>query len=152
MTLNNIIECEVFDVWGIDFMGSFPNSFTKKYILVGVDYVSNWVEAEACAINDARVVVKFMKNNIFNRFGTPRAIISHGGTHFCNKSFEKLLVKYGVKHKVSTPYHPQTSGQVEVSNRKIKRILEKTVSTNRKDWALRLDDALWVIGQPSKHL
>lgn len=72
-------------------MGPFPVSFTNKYILVGVDYVSKWVEAEACATNDAHVVLKFLKKNIFNRFGTPRAIISDGGTHFCNKIFEKLL-------------------------------------------------------------
>ncbi|XP_073137635.1 uncharacterized protein [Henckelia pumila] len=98
---------------------------------------------EACATNDAHVVLKFLKKNIFNRFGTPQAIISDGGTHFCNKLFEKLLAKYGITHKISTPYHPQTSGQVEVSNREIKRILEKMVSTSRKDWSVRLDDALW---------
>ena len=56
---------------------------------------------------------------------------------------EALLKKYGVTHKVATPYHPQTSGQVEISNREIKWILEKTVSSTRKDWALKLDDALW---------
>ena len=56
---------------------------------------------------------------------------------------EALLKKYGVTHKVATPYHPQTSGQVEVSNREIKWILGKTVSSSRKDWALKLDDALW---------
>ncbi|XP_073290115.1 uncharacterized protein [Primulina huaijiensis] len=143
MPLNNIIECEVFDVWGIDFMGPFPGSFTKKYILVAVDYVSKWVEAEAYATNDAQVVLKFLKKNIFNRFGTPQAIINDGGTHFCNKLFEKLLSKYGVTHKISTPYHPQMSGQVEVSNREIKRILEKVVGVSRKDWSVRLDDALW---------
>ncbi|XP_073289849.1 uncharacterized protein [Primulina huaijiensis] len=76
MPLNNIIGCEVFDVWGIDFMGPFTSSFTKKYILVAVDYVSKWVEAEAYATNDAQVVFKFLKKNIFNRFVTPRAIIS----------------------------------------------------------------------------
>ncbi|XP_073120841.1 uncharacterized protein [Henckelia pumila] len=140
--LNNIIECEVFDVWGIDFMGPFP-TFMKKYILVAVDYVSKWIEAKACATNDAHVVLKFLKKNIFNRFGTPRAIISDGGSHFCNKLFEKHLAKYGVTHKISTPYHPQTSGQVEVSNHEIKQILENTLNTSRKDWSVRLDDALW---------
>ncbi|XP_075524564.1 uncharacterized protein LOC142556966 [Primulina tabacum] len=108
-----------------------------------VDYVFKWVEAESYATNDAQVVLKFLKKNIFNRFGTPRAFNSDGGTHFCNKIFEKLLGKYGVTHKISTPYHPQTSGQVEVSNREIKRILEKVVGINRKDWSLRLDDTLW---------
>ncbi|XP_073137045.1 uncharacterized protein [Henckelia pumila] len=72
MPLNNIIECEIFDVWGIDFMEPFPNSFTKKYILVDIDYVSKWVEAEACVTNDALVVTKFLKKNIFNRFGEKR--------------------------------------------------------------------------------
>ena len=83
--------------------------------------------------NDARSVVKFLKKNIFTRFGTPRAIIGDGGTHFCNKQFDNILSKYGVTHKVATPYHPQTSGQVEISNRELKRILEKTVSVSRKD-------------------
>lgn len=117
MPLNNIIECELFDVWGIDFMGHFPTSFSNKYILVAIDYVSKWVEAEALRTNDARVVVKFLKKHIFTRFGTPRAIISDGGMHFCNKQFDNLLKKYGITHKIATPYHPQTNGQVEVSNR-----------------------------------
>ena len=143
MPLNNILVCEIFDVWGIDFMGPFPMSFGNKYILVAVDYVSKWVEAAALPTNDARVVTKFIKKNVFSRFGTPRAIISDGGTHFCNRQFEALLTKYGVTHKVATPYHPQTSGQVEVSNRELKRILEKTVNSSRKDWSTKLDDALW---------
>lgn len=81
--------------------------------------------------------------NIFTCFRTPQAIISDGGTHFCNKQLNTLLVKYGVSHKVATPYHPQTSGQVEISNREVKWILEKTVSFSRKDWCRKLDDALW---------
>ena len=74
------------------------------------------------------MVLKFLKENIFSRFGVPKAIISDGGTHFCNKPFETLLAKYGVKHKVATPYHPQTSGQVELANREIKNILMKVVN------------------------
>ncbi|KAL5558584.1 hypothetical protein UlMin_034795 [Ulmus minor] len=137
------IFIELFDVWGIDFMGPFPPSFSNKFILVAVDYVSKWVEAVALPTNDSRVVIRFLKKNIFARFGTPRAIISDGGSHFCNKQFDALLSKYGVTHRVATPYHPQTSGQVEVSNRELKRILEKTVNSSRKDWSSKLDDALW---------
>ncbi|XP_073018095.1 uncharacterized protein [Primulina eburnea] len=133
LPLNSILVCEIFDVWGIDFMGPFPVSFGNKYILVVVDYVSKWVEAVACKTNDSKVVIQFLKKNIFSRFGTPRAIISDGGTHFCNPQFDILLAKYGVRHKVATPYHPQTSGQVEVSNRELKRILEKTVGASRKE-------------------
>ncbi|XP_070005088.1 uncharacterized protein [Nicotiana sylvestris] len=143
MTMNPIQEVEVFDVWGIDFMGPFVSSFGNKYILVAVDYVSKWVEAAALPTNDAKVVIGFVKKNIFTRFGIPRAIISDGGTHFCNRAFEKLLAKYDVRHKVATPYHSQTSGQVEVSNREIKSVLTKTVSAIRTDWAKKLDDALW---------
>ncbi|KAI5349902.1 hypothetical protein L3X38_002793 [Prunus dulcis] len=124
------------------FYGTFPASMTNKYILVAVDYVSKWVEAVALPTNDAKVVVKFLQKHIFTRFGTPRAIISDGGTHFCNRQFNSLLAKYGITHKVSTPCHPQTSGQVEISNRELKKILEKTVGTPRKDWSLKLDDAL----------
>ncbi|RVW12761.1 Transposon Tf2-12 polyprotein [Vitis vinifera] len=125
MPMNPILIVELFDVWGIDFMGPFPMSFGNSYILVGVDYVSKWVEAIPCKQNDHRVVLKFLKENIFSRFGVPKAIISDGGAHFCNKPFEALLSKYGVKHKVATPYHPQTSGQVELANREIKNILMK---------------------------
>ncbi|KAM3011138.1 hypothetical protein FF2_029878 [Malus domestica] len=143
MPLNNILVVELFDVWGIDFMGPFPSSFGYLYILVAVDYVSKWVEAIATRTNDHKAVLNFLKNDIFCRFGTPRAIISDGGSHFCNKPFESLMKKYNINHKVSTPYHPQTSGQVEISNREIKNILMKTVSPTRKDWSLRLNEALW---------
>ena len=106
MPLNLSLVVDIFDVWGIDFMGPFPTSFGYSYILVGVDYVSKWVEAIPCKTNDQRVVLKFLKENVFSRFGVPKAIINDGGTHFCNKPFETLLAKYGVKHKVATPYHP----------------------------------------------
>ena len=110
MPLNPILVVDLFDVWGTDFMGPFPSSLGYLYILVGVDYVSKWVEAVPYWAADHRVVLKFLKENIFSRFGVPKAIISDGGSHFCNKPFESLLTKYGVKHKVATPYHPQTSG------------------------------------------
>ncbi|GJS44653.1 reverse transcriptase domain-containing protein [Tanacetum coccineum] len=142
MPQNAIQVCEIFDVWGIDFMGPFPSSHGNKYILVAVDYLSKWVEAKALPTNDARVVVKFLKS-LFARFGTPRAIISDRGTHFCNDQFAKVMSKYGVTHRLATAYHPQTSGQVEVSNRGLKRILERTVGENRASWSDKLDDALW---------
>jgi hypothetical protein len=109
MPLNPILVIEIFDCWGIDFMGPFPPSFGFLYILVAVDYVSKWIEAIPSRNNDHKTVIKFLKENILSRFGIPRAMISDGGTHFCNKAFESLMKKYGITHKVATPYHPQTS-------------------------------------------
>ncbi|GKF80324.1 reverse transcriptase domain-containing protein [Tanacetum coccineum] len=84
--------------------------------------------------NDARVVVKFLKS-LFSRFGTPRAIISDRGAHFCNDQFAKVMSKYGVTHRLAT--------SSQVSNRGLKRILERTVGENRASWSDKLDDALW---------
>ncbi|GKE41216.1 reverse transcriptase domain-containing protein, partial [Tanacetum coccineum] len=91
MPQNAIQVCEIFDVWGIDFMRPFPSSRGNKYILVAIDYLSKWVEAKALPTNDARVVVKFLKS-LFSRFGAPRAIISDRGTHFCNEKFDKTPI------------------------------------------------------------
>nr|GEZ84416.1 reverse transcriptase domain-containing protein [Tanacetum cinerariifolium] len=142
MPQNSIQVCEIFDVWGIDFMGPFPSSKGNKYILVAVDYLSKWVKAKTLPTNDARVVVKFLKS-LFSLFGTPKAIISDRGTHFCNDQFSKVMSKYGVTHRLSTAYQPQTSGQVEVTNCGLKRILERTIGENRALWSDKLEDALW---------
>nr|GEY72759.1 reverse transcriptase domain-containing protein [Tanacetum cinerariifolium] len=98
MPQNSIHICEIFDVWGIEFMGPFPSSQENKYILVAIDYLSKWVE---------------------------------------------IMRKYEVTHRLSTTYHPQTSGQVEVSYHGLKRILERTIGQNRDSWSDKLDDALW---------
>nr|KYP35417.1 Pol polyprotein [Cajanus cajan]KYP35419.1 Pol polyprotein [Cajanus cajan]KYP35424.1 Pol polyprotein [Cajanus cajan] len=98
-------------------MGPFPISFGFSYILLAVDYVSKWVEAKATRTNNARVVVDFFRSNIFCRFRVPKTIVSDQGTHFCNRSMQSLLRKYGVVHRISTAYHPQTNGQAKISNR-----------------------------------
>ncbi|GKD09251.1 reverse transcriptase domain-containing protein [Tanacetum coccineum] len=142
MPLNNIQVCEFFDIWGIDFMGPFSKSHKFEYILIAIDYVSKWAKARALPTNDARVVVTFLKK-LFCRFGMPKALISDRGTYLCNKIMEKTMKRYGVNHHFSTSYHPQTSGQVENTNRALKRILEKTVKDNPAIWSRKLDDALW---------
>ena len=126
-------------------MGLFPSSFGNLYILLVVDYVSKRVEAIACPKNDSITVVNFMEKHIFSRFGTPRTIISDEGSHFEKRLFERLMGKYRVKHAMGLAYHSQSNGQAEISNKEIKKILEKTVNTNRKDWAIKLEDTLWAI-------
>ncbi|GKE47766.1 reverse transcriptase domain-containing protein [Tanacetum coccineum] len=123
-------------------MGPFPKSHKFEYILVAVDYVSKWVEAQDLPTNDARVVVTFLKK-LFCLFGMPKALISDRGTHFCNKIMEKTMKRYGVNHRFSTSYHPQTSGQVENTNIALKRFLEKTIKDNYAIWSRKHDDALW---------
>ncbi|GJV64483.1 putative nucleotidyltransferase, ribonuclease H [Tanacetum coccineum] len=142
MPKNSIQVNEIFDIWGIDFMGRFPKSYKFKYIIVAIDYVSKWAEAEAFPTNDSRVVIDFLKK-LFSRFGIPKALISDKGTHFCNKQMEKVLKRHRVHHRFLTAYHPQTSGQVENTNKALKRILEKTVKDNPSVWSRKLDDALW---------
>ncbi|RDX99888.1 pol, partial [Mucuna pruriens] len=120
-----ILFCEVFDVWGIDFMGPFLVSNGYSYILLAIDYVSRWVEAIATRTNDAKVVVDFLKSNIL-----------------C-KAMVSLLQKYGVAHRIPTAYHPQTNGQAEVFNKEIKQTLQKMTNPSRKDWSRLLEDVLW---------
>ncbi|XP_022014437.1 uncharacterized protein LOC110913928 [Helianthus annuus] len=100
-------------------MGHFPNSNGFLYILVAVDYVSKWIEA----IAQEQMIIRLFAN-LFNPTSFP-------------------VLRYNVNHRVATPYHPQTSGQVEGSNHQIKEILMKTVRMDRKDWLNKLDDALW---------
>ena len=143
MPLQRILVVQIFDVWGINVMGPFPSSFGNIYTLLIVDYVSKWVEASACPRNDASIVVGFIQRNILSRFGAPKTIINDEGSHFANKLFEKLMSRYGIRHVMGLAYHPQSNGQVEISNRETKQILEKTVNTSKKDWSIKMDDALW---------
>ena len=101
------------------------------------------MEAIACPRNDVITVVEFIQRNILSRFGVPRTIISDEGRHFANKVFEKLMSKYEIRHVMGLAYHSQSNGQAEISNREIKKILEKNVNSSRKDWSIKLDDAFW---------
>jgi hypothetical protein len=135
MPLKSNLEVEIFDVWEIDFMGPFPASEQCAYILVAVDYMYKWVEALPCVAADSRNLKKMFQEIIFPRFRVPRVVISDG-------TFRKCLSELGVDHRVATPYHPQTSGQAETSNKQIKNILQKTVNAMGKGWKSKLPEAL----------
>ncbi|XP_021754762.1 uncharacterized protein LOC110720067 [Chenopodium quinoa] len=115
----------------------------KRYIWDYPILLKRGVDGGASPTNGSKVVVNLFKKVIFLRFGDPRAIISDGGSHFKHHTFVRLLDKYGVSHKRGLAYHPQSSGQAEVTNRELKVILEKTVSRTRKDWSTKLIDSLW---------
>ncbi|GJR25013.1 reverse transcriptase domain-containing protein [Tanacetum coccineum] len=100
-------------------------------------------DAQALPTNDARVVITFLKK-LLCHFRITKALISDRGTHFYNKIMERTMKRYGVNHRFSTSYHPQTSGQVENTNRALKRILEKTVKDNPAILSRKLDDSMWV--------
>jgi hypothetical protein len=106
MPLNYNLQIDLFDVWGIDFMGPFKNSCRYEYILVMVDYVSKWVEAMPCRKAPMEESITMIKNVMFPHFGTPRILISDGGTHFTRKNFKKCLFKLGIEYRFSTAYHP----------------------------------------------
>ncbi|GKA01222.1 reverse transcriptase domain-containing protein [Tanacetum coccineum] len=109
-----------------------------------VDYLSKWVEAKGAPTPMTPIVFQNFLNLLsLDSFGALVAIISVAETPFCNDQFAKVMLKYGVTHRLSTAYHPQTSGQVEVSNRGLKRILKRTVGENCTSWSDKLDDALW---------
>ncbi|CAL8993314.1 unnamed protein product [Prunus brigantina] len=143
---------QVKEPWYADFVNylacginSLEDVFQKKNKKASLGIATNWLVEGTLELRKQHLKFcnQFLRDNIFTRFGTPRAVISDGGSHFCNKPFEALMKKYNITHRVSTPYHPQTSGQVEISNGEIKQILEKVVNSTRKDWAAKLNDALW---------
>ena len=134
MPLTNNLQIKLFDVWGIDHMGPFLKSKNCEYILVAADYVSKRVEVMPCRAVDANNSKKKFEETIFPRFRVPRMVISDGETHFTNKNFHNYLSKHGIRHNVATPYHPQTSGQAETSNKQIKNILQKTINEMGTAW------------------
>jgi len=142
MPLHSVYVCEIFYVWGVYFMGSFPPSCGYTYILLFVDYISKWVEAVAIRIDDAKTVVKNVKSHILYRYGVLKHSLVIRG-HISGRTLGALLARYHVTHKVSTGYHPQTNGQAEISNKEIKSILKNVVNPDRKDCSLRLEEPLW---------
>eukprot|EP00253_Pinus_taeda_P035882 PITA_35882 len=115
----------------------------KKYILVCTDYVTKWVEAKALYAATEKAVVEFLFEDIFTRFGVPREIVTHQGTQFTSKLVKELTEQYQVKHRKSTPYHPQDNGQVESTNKVLESILTKTIHLHQRYWAEKLPEALW---------
>jgi len=121
------------------------------YVLVCTDYVTKWVEAKELYFATENVVVSFLFEDIFTCFGFPRDIAIYQGTQFTSKLGQKIMEEYKIKHRKSTPYHPQANGQVESTNKVIEAILTKTVHLHRRDWEEKLPEDLWAYHHMEKH-
>jgi transposase InsO family protein len=128
----------------MDFIGPItPASWGAIWILTATEYYTKWVEAIALRRAMGAAVANFTKENIVCHFGIPRRIISDNGTPFSNREVKQLLERYNVTHNTSTPYYPKGNGQAEVTNKRLLRILNKTVHDNGKNWKEELPIALW---------
>ena len=142
MPLQTQVLIEPFEKWALDFIGPInPPSKKKKYILVCTDYVTKWVEAKALVSATENSVVNFLYEDIFTRFGVPREIVTDQGSQFTSNLVEKLMEEYKIKHRRSTPYHPQANGQVESTNKVLESIITKIVHLHRRDWAEKILEA-----------
>ena len=142
--LNPQVILEPFERWELDFIGPInPPSNQRVYILVRTDYMTKWVEAKALLKANEESVLTFLFEEIFVRFGFPRELVTDGGPPFNSHGFKDTLQKYHIKHKMTTPYHPQANGQVESTNKVIEAILKKTIKENIRHWFQRLPEALW---------
>lgn len=143
MPLQIQVLIEPFEKWALYFIGPInPPSKQKMYILVCTDYVTKWVEAKALPFSNEKYVVNFIFEDIFTCFDIPREIVTNQGFQFTSNMVEGLVEEYNIKHRKSTPDHPQANGQVESTNKVIEGILTKIVHLHRRDWAERLPEAL----------
>lgn len=144
MSLNPKLALTPFDKWGMDFIGPIdPPSNGKSYILVCSDYLTKWVEVKAMKHACDHKVAKFLYGEIFTCYGVPKELVTDQGAQFTSNFITELMKQYNIRHQKSSPYHPKTNGQAEVTNREIEAILTKIVHLHRRDWNSRLLEAVW---------
>ena len=133
-----------FAQWGLDIVGPFPKAAeNKKYLLVGTDYFTKWVETEPLAnIRDVDTK-KFLWKNIVTRFRVPNTLISDNGLQFDSKSFRRYCCELGITNRYSTSAYPQGNGQVEAVNKVIVNGLKKRLDDAKGRWAEELPHVLW---------
>ncbi|MCO5552581.1 hypothetical protein L7F22_006094 [Adiantum nelumboides] len=133
-----------FEKWGIDAMGPLPRTANGKlYILVAIDYMTRWVEAQSVAKVNEKTVSKFVYTHICCTFGTPLEIVSDNGPGFRRGLLTEVCEVLKISHRHSTPYYPQSNGLVEKANRIIAGIIRKMVESKPKHWDNFLDGAIW---------
>lgn len=145
MPLLPTFPTQPFERWGLDFIGEVhpTSSRSNRYIIVATEYLTKWAEAKAVKKADAATTALFLFENIVTRYGCPKVIVSDQGSHFINDVIDEFMDIFKVKHRKSTPYHPQTNGQTERTNHTLVAILRRTVEDSKRDWDTKLPAALW---------
>jgi hypothetical protein len=120
-----------FQQWGLDFIGDInpPSSGKHKWILIGTDYFTKWIEIVPTRNSTDKVIMNFLETNILSRFSFPRNIITDNAHAFNSKSMIDLCGIHNITLTHSTPYYPQGSGLVESSNKNLIKIIKKLLKT-----------------------
>eukprot|EP00253_Pinus_taeda_P019926 PITA_19926 len=143
--LHPVVTVGPFTKWGIDYVTCNPRSAGGHgFIIVAVDYFTKWVEAMPTLTEDGHTAVQFLFNHVILRFRVPQAIVIDHGKHFRNHMMKELTTQLGLKHDSSTPYYPQSNGQVKAINKILVTMLQRTVGMHKSNWHLMLFPALWV--------
>ena len=133
-----------FAQWGLDIMGSFPTALRQlKFLVVGIDYFTKWVEAEPLATITEKSIRSFIWRNIICRYGIPRVLVSDNGKQFDNSAFKDFCSELGIKNHYSFPAHPQANRQVEVTNRTLLKIIKTRLEGAKGIWLDELLSVLW---------
>ena len=133
-----------FAQWGLDILGPFPVGIRQmKFLVVGIDYFTKWVEAEPLAGITQQNVKNFVWKNILCRFGVPRVLISDNGRQFDNSLFKDFCEHFGIQNHYSSPAHPQANGQVEITNRSLLKIIKTRLKGAKGVWSDELPGVLW---------
>ena len=133
-----------FTQWELDIMSPFPTGVRQlKFLVVGIDYFTKWVEAEALATITEKNIRTFVWRNIICRFRIPRVLISDNGKQFNNNAYRDFCSELGVKNHYSSPAHPQANGQVEVTNRSLLKIIKTQLEGAKGIWPNELLSILW---------
>ena len=132
--LHAVITVGPFAKWGIDFMTCNPRSAKRHaYIIVVVDYFTKWAEAIPTLAADSKTTTKFIFNHVIAWFSVPQAIVTDHGSHFRDYMMAELTSKLGLRHDISTPYYPQANGQVEVVNKVLVTMLQRTIRIHKSN-------------------
>ena len=133
-----------FTQWELDIMGPFPTAIRQlKFLVVGIDYFTKWVKAEALATITEKNIRSFVWRNIICSYGIPRVLVSNNEKQFDNSEFRDFCSELGIKNHYSSPAHPQANGQVEVTNRSLLKIIKTWLEGAKGIWPDELPSVLW---------